>query len=167
MFFKNIHIRIKVVLVVFLLLFILIIGKVFYIQVIQYNKLNQYASGLWSRNLPIEANRGLIFDRNGVVLANNLTTTSLVLIPNQIKNKKRKRLSFLFPSISTCYSKNCDTRLNIFCQKICISSYSYCARQKNIAINSLLCSCWSNCLSIYRSNSSSNFLSIDISCFVF
>ncbi len=87
MFFKNIHIRIKVVLVVFLLLFILIIGKVFYIQVIQYHKLNQYASGLWSRNLPIEANRGLIFDRNGVVLANNLTTTSLVLIPNQIEDK--------------------------------------------------------------------------------
>lgn len=88
MFFRNIHIRIKVILVVFILLFILIMGKVFYIQVIQYNKLNKYASGLWSRNLPIEANRGIIYDRNNVVIAGNVTTTSLILIPNQIIDKK-------------------------------------------------------------------------------
>ncbi len=37
--------------------------------------------------MPIEANRGIIYDRNGVELANNLTTTSLILIPSQIKNK--------------------------------------------------------------------------------
>ena len=78
----------KIVLVVVVFLFVLIIGKVFYIQVIDYDKLNSKASGLWSRNLPIKADRGLIFDRNGDVLADNLTTTSLVLIPNQIKDKK-------------------------------------------------------------------------------
>ena len=50
--------------------------------------LSDLASDLWSRNLPIEANRGRILDRNGVVLADNLTTTSLVLVPNQIKNKE-------------------------------------------------------------------------------
>lgn len=95
MFFKSIHSRIKIILVVIVLLFILIISKVFYIQVIDYKRLNKYASGLWSRNLPIEANRGLIYDRNGVILADNLTTTSLVLIPNQIKNKEdvAKKLS--------------------------------------------------------------------------
>lgn len=88
MFFKQIHIRMKCILIVIILLFVLIIGKVFYIQVFQYNKLNHYASSLWSRNLPIEASRGKIFDRNGVVLADNLTTTSLVLIPNQIQDKE-------------------------------------------------------------------------------
>ena len=65
-----------------------VIIKVFYIQVLQYKKLNNLASSLWNRNLPIEANRGKIYDRNGVVLADNKTTTSLVLVPNQIKNKK-------------------------------------------------------------------------------
>ena len=88
MFFKKIHTRIKIILVVIILLFILVIGKVFYIQVFQYRKLNKYASSLWSRNLPIEANRGKIYDRIGVVLADNLTTVSLVFIPNQIKNKE-------------------------------------------------------------------------------
>ena len=70
------------------IIFVVIILKVFYIQVFEYDKLNKLASSLWSRNLPIEADRGKIYDRNGTVLADNITTTSLVLIPNQIKNKK-------------------------------------------------------------------------------
>ena len=88
MFYKNIHKRINIVLLIIIFLFALIIGKVFYIQVLNYDKLKNLASSLWSRNLPIEANRGIIYDRNGIVLANNITTVSLVLIPNQIKNKE-------------------------------------------------------------------------------
>lgn len=88
MFFKSIHKREKIILLVIVFLFILIIAKVFYIQVIDYKKLNKYAGSLWSRNLPIEANRGIIYDRNGVVLADNVTTTSLVVIPNQIIDKE-------------------------------------------------------------------------------
>lgn len=88
MFVKDYHRRIKIVLVVIILLFILIISKIFYIQVFSYKKLNNYANSLWSRNLPIEANRGIIYDRNGVVIADNITTTSLVLIPNQIEDKE-------------------------------------------------------------------------------
>ena len=89
MFFKKIDERIKMLFLIMLVLFVFIILRFFYIQVIDYKKLNEYASNLWSRDLPIEANRGLILDRNGVVLADNLTTTSLVLIPNQIKDKDK------------------------------------------------------------------------------
>ena len=89
MFFKNIHTRIRIIILVTAFLFLVIIGKVFYIQVIDYKKLNKYATGLWSRNLPIAANRGIIYDRNGVELAGNVTTTSLILIPNQIKDKEK------------------------------------------------------------------------------
>ena len=89
MFLRKIDERIKVIFLILLLLFVFIILRVFYVQMIDYKKLNEYASDLWSRDLPLEADRGLILDRNGVVLADNLTTTSLVLIPNQIKNKKK------------------------------------------------------------------------------
>ena len=89
MFLRKIDMRIKVVFLILFTLFIFIILRVFYVQMIDYKKLNEYASNLWSRDLPLEADRGLILDRNGVVLADNLTTTSLVLIPNQIKNKKK------------------------------------------------------------------------------
>ncbi len=87
MFFKSIHVRIKIIIFATLFLFFLIIFKVFYIQVIDYKKLNKYATSLWSRNLPLAANRGIIYDRNGVELAGNITTTSLILIPNQIEDK--------------------------------------------------------------------------------
>ena len=89
MFLRKIDERIKIIFLILLLLFIFIILRVFYVQMIDYKKLNEYASDLWSRDLPLEADRGLILDRNGVVLADNLTTTSLVLIPNQIKDKKK------------------------------------------------------------------------------
>ena len=57
MFSKYIHKRINIVFMIVVLCFLLIIGKVLYIEVIDYNKLNEYANNLWSRNLPIEADR--------------------------------------------------------------------------------------------------------------
>ncbi len=89
MFTRKIDVRIKVILLLFSFLLSLVVVKIFYVQVFEYDKLYSLANDLWSRDLPVEANRGLILDRNGVVLANNLTTTSLVLVPNQIKDKKR------------------------------------------------------------------------------
>ena len=102
MFFNNIHVRIKIIMGIIFFLFALIIGEVFYIQVFSYEKLNNYATSLWSRNLPIEANRGKIYDRNGVVLADNVTTTSLVLIPNQIVNKE-KTAELIAPILGISY----------------------------------------------------------------
>lgn len=89
MFQSIIHNRIKFIFYVVFFLFIIIIIRVFYIQVISYKKLDNLADNLWSRNLPISPNRGLITDRNGEVLADNITTVSLVFIPNQIKDKEK------------------------------------------------------------------------------
>lgn len=80
--------RIRQVFIIIVLLFIFVIIKVFYVQVFEYEKLNELAENLWSRNLPVQADRGLILDRNGKVIAGNVTTSSLVLVPNQIKNKE-------------------------------------------------------------------------------
>lgn len=88
MFQDNYESRILVVFLVVVILFALVIIKIFYIQVIDYNRLSDLANDLWSRNLPITADRGKITDRNGVVLADNITTTSLVVVPNQIKDKE-------------------------------------------------------------------------------
>jgi len=84
MFYDNVHVRIRYILLFVICLMLVIIAKVFYIQIFQYEKLNTLAESLWSRELPIKADRGEIIDRNGKVLATNITTTSLVIIPNQI-----------------------------------------------------------------------------------
>ena len=100
MFFNNIHTRIRFVFFVVIVVLIVIVVRVFYIQVISYDKLNNLAESLWSRELPITADRGEITDRNGKILATNITTTSLVVIPNQIKDSKdvAKKLSDILGS---------------------------------------------------------------------
>ncbi len=81
--------RIKYVFIIFVLLFFIIFVKIVYVQVFSYEKLSTLSDDLWSRELPISAARGKILDRNGKVLADNKTITSLVIIPNQIEDKER------------------------------------------------------------------------------
>lgn len=80
--------RIKYIFLLSLLIFFLIILRIFYIQVIDYKKLNSLANELWSRNLTIQADRGKILDRNGNVIVDNATSVGLYLVPNQIKDKE-------------------------------------------------------------------------------
>ncbi len=79
--------RIRIVFVISLIVFFFVLVKVFYIQVIEYKKLNTLASELWSRNLTVQADRGKILDRNGKVIVDNVTTVGLYLVPSQILNK--------------------------------------------------------------------------------
>ena len=88
MFLKKVDLRIKILFFIILFLLLLVVARVFYIQVFEYKKLNSLANDLWSRDLEIEADRGKILDRNGIVLADNLTTASLMLVPNQIQDKE-------------------------------------------------------------------------------
>ena len=115
MFFKDIHIRIRLFFVIVVILFLTIIGKVIYIQVFEYDKLSKLSNELWSRELPIEGNRGIIYDRNYTVLADNITTTSLVLIPNQIKEKDRaiKELSKILGVTEKEMSKHVNKKTSI------------------------------------------------------
>ena len=89
MFFNDIHIRIRFILIVVLVILLLVIGKVFYIQVFSYNKLSKITEDLWSRKMTINAPRGDIVDRNGKVLASSIVTTTIYVVPNQIKDKEK------------------------------------------------------------------------------
>ena len=97
MFIKDKQFRIKLVFIIVIMIFIFIFGRIIYLQLFSYNKLNSLAFALWQRNLPITADRGRILDRNGKVLATNITTTTLYAVPNQIINKEdtAKKLSVI------------------------------------------------------------------------
>ncbi len=89
MFFNDIHTRIRFVVLVVIIILLLVIGKVFYIQVFSYNKLSKITEDLWSRKMTINAPRGDIVDRNGKVLATSIVTTTIYVVPNQIKDKEK------------------------------------------------------------------------------
>lgn len=92
--------RIKIVLLITILVFVVIFIKIIYLQTIENNKLSTLANDLWERNLPLTPDRGRILDRNGKILATNITTTTLYAVPNQIIDKETtaKQLSEILNS---------------------------------------------------------------------
>ncbi|MCR8655997.1 stage V sporulation protein D [Paenibacillus endoradicis] len=60
-----------------------------YVQLIQGAELSEKAENSWRRNIPYVANRGEIWDRNGVRLAYNVSTPTVWAIPVQVKEKEK------------------------------------------------------------------------------
>ncbi len=62
----------------------LLLGRLVLLQIIRYDHYLDLAQGNRARNDPIPANRGLIFDRNGKVLAENQPSYQLELVREQV-----------------------------------------------------------------------------------
>lgn len=69
------------------LMFGALVIRLAYVQLGQGAELSQKAEESWRRNIPFSAKRGEISDRNGVTLAYNVTTPTIMAIPVQIKDK--------------------------------------------------------------------------------
>lgn len=67
-------------------IFCLIMARLLYVQLVWGSELTLKASDQWNREIPVIARRGVISDRNGVILAGNRTTYSVFLRPNAVKN---------------------------------------------------------------------------------
>jgi len=66
--------------------FLALIVRLLYLQVINPTEFSTHAEALWSRNLPIEGQRGIIYDRNMDVIVNNVVAPSVIIIPNQVRD---------------------------------------------------------------------------------
>lgn len=75
--------------VVAILLTILLIIRLFYLQIIQKDLYTTLSRENQFNLIPIEPNRGLIYDRNGVLLAENIPIYNLEIIPERAKNLKQ------------------------------------------------------------------------------
>jgi len=73
-------------LIVGLLVFLIIDIRLGYVQFFLGNMLTEEAEELWSRDIPFEAQRGDIIDRNGVALATNISAPTVYIVPRQIEN---------------------------------------------------------------------------------
>jgi stage V sporulation protein D (sporulation-specific penicillin-binding protein) len=78
--------RLAIVLVVGVLIFLIIDVRLGYVQLISGEWLTDKAKSSWSRNIPFEPKRGEIVDRNGVVLATNISAPTVWAVPRQIQN---------------------------------------------------------------------------------
>ncbi len=69
-----------------LLLAVILIARLVYLQICHHNLYATLSQKNHLELLPIEPNRGLIYDRNGVLLAENIPVFSLDIIPDHVVN---------------------------------------------------------------------------------
>ena len=65
-----------------------ITARIFYLQVIASENIVKRGLTQWLRDLPLTASRGVITDRNGVVLASSHTTYDIYVRPSMVEDEK-------------------------------------------------------------------------------
>lgn len=86
MVFSKMIQKIKWVNMVMTIIIVCIVIRLGYSQFIAYQELSLKATESWQRSFPLEASRGKIYDSQHVTLVDNLTTSSLIVVPSQIKD---------------------------------------------------------------------------------
>ncbi len=76
--------RVLVASIVVLLSFLTLAGRLVYLQVYRHADLNEQAENNSTTIVPVVPNRGLILDRNGIVLASNYSAYTLELTPARL-----------------------------------------------------------------------------------
>ena len=65
-------------------IFALILGKLGYEQIFHHDEIMEKAMNLWERDFTVAGLRGSILDKNGNVLAHDIPSTSIMVVPAQI-----------------------------------------------------------------------------------
>lgn len=84
---KEIHLirRRVIILTIFMMsLIVLLIARLTWLQLIQHNIFTTLSEKNWLDLVPVEPTRGLIYDRNGVLLAENIPVFSLEIVPEKV-----------------------------------------------------------------------------------
>ena len=99
--------KIRIVLSLFCVLFLLIIAKAFFIQVINKKKLLEYSEGQFIRESTVFPQRGNIYDRNDNPLAINIQTYNIFVMPKSVVNKNQtfRKLAKIIPGVKVSVLK--------------------------------------------------------------
>lgn len=80
--------RLFAIIIAITFLFLFVLGRLFYVQVIWGNDLQAKAIDQWTREIPVVAPRGKIVDCNGVVLADNDDTYTVFVRKKAVTDKE-------------------------------------------------------------------------------
>ena len=83
------HVRIGIAGIAVLVAFCILAARFFYLQVVQHDLYQAKAEENRISIVPVPPNRGLILDRNGIVLARNYSGYTLEIFPRKVKSLER------------------------------------------------------------------------------
>nr|MDP2190983.1 penicillin-binding protein 2 [Rhodoferax sp.] len=78
--------RVLVASIVVLVCFLLLAARLVYLQIVRHDDLLEQAENNRTAIVPVVPNRGLILDRNGIVLASNYSAYTLEVTPSKVAN---------------------------------------------------------------------------------
>ncbi len=102
--------RSTVIVIALILMWSVIVGRLFYYQVIHHKKYQQSVADQVQRTSTVSAERGEILDRNGVVLATNISVWRVFISPIDIKDSSQA--AFIARHLSEILDVDYDTILN-------------------------------------------------------
>ena len=82
--------RAATVLIVLLLLFVLLLGRIFWIQTFDFDRYLKKVIDQMTTQSAVNAERGTIYDKNGNILATNITTYRIFISPSSILNNQKE-----------------------------------------------------------------------------
>ena len=100
--------RLTLVLIIASGLFIILMSRLAWVQFVQGNELQKKALEVRMRDIPVEAKRGAIFDRNGNELVTSISVDSIYATPGHVKEKQvtaEKIASILDMEVDKVYAK--------------------------------------------------------------
>ncbi|MDB5945437.1 MAG: mrdA, partial [Ramlibacter sp.] len=86
------RLRVLAVSIVVLVAFMLLCARLVYLQVVRHEDLSEQAENNRTAIVPIVPNRGLILDRNGIVLASNYSAYTLEITPSRMGDQTLDKL---------------------------------------------------------------------------
>lgn len=78
--------RLRLIFSAFILFGVIVFIRLFYVQIIQHDKLTELAKTNWDREIPFTSERGKITDRNGKLIVTNELAPTLYFMPTQNEN---------------------------------------------------------------------------------
>lgn len=88
---SNVAVRKRLIfaLTIGLIVFFIMIIRLGYVQMVAGDEIASRAEDSWSRDIPFEAKRGEILDRNGIPLATNVSAPSILVVPRQVNDPQK------------------------------------------------------------------------------
>ena len=94
-------------------IFFLVLGfRLWYLQVLTGDEYTNTAQVTQTRSVKIPAQRGVIYDRNGEVLANNVPGLNVTIVPNAIPRKKVEELADILHADKKAVLSRYDAAMN-------------------------------------------------------
>ena len=101
--------RLYVALCFFLLAYLLVVGKLFKLQVVDHAAFSEAAADQYKKEVILAPKRGLIRDRNGIMLATNAYVVKFAVEPKYIQQKEK-----LAENLSAVFGKPVASYLEVF-----------------------------------------------------